>query len=218
MGSMKTQWNKVTPLSRSIALALFVALPFVGFWFGAQYGEGVAYLQAQNSANGGAAESADAYYTNVSEWQAYANNSPGWGIAYPVDFETQGSPGKFELVVPRLFEPHTNFAEAKLTVGQSIPASDCMKPTPGGPVPVPTSTAVINGVTFNVFRSDGAGAGNFYDTTSYRTVHYGKCFALEYTIHSTNIYNYPQEYHLREFNAARVRGMLDRIVGTFKFY
>lgn len=42
---MKIEWNKVTPLSKGIALALFVALPFAGFCLGSRYGESKADIR-----------------------------------------------------------------------------------------------------------------------------------------------------------------------------
>jgi hypothetical protein len=30
----KIKWHEVTPLSKTIALALFIAMPFLGFWVG----------------------------------------------------------------------------------------------------------------------------------------------------------------------------------------
>ena len=36
---MKIEWNKVTWYSKLLALALFVALPFIGFYYGMQYGK-----------------------------------------------------------------------------------------------------------------------------------------------------------------------------------
>ncbi|MBI4085949.1 MAG: hypothetical protein HY433_01750 [Candidatus Liptonbacteria bacterium] len=34
---MTIEWNKVTWYSKLLALALFVALPFIGFYFGVKY-------------------------------------------------------------------------------------------------------------------------------------------------------------------------------------
>lgn len=34
---MRVVWNKVTWYSKTLAIALFVALPFIGFWLGIQY-------------------------------------------------------------------------------------------------------------------------------------------------------------------------------------
>jgi len=36
---MSVQWTSVTWYSKLIALVLFVALPFLGFWLGVRYGE-----------------------------------------------------------------------------------------------------------------------------------------------------------------------------------
>ena len=67
---MKIAWNKVTWYSKFIALALFVALPFLGFWLGMKYGETIAPLGLGSSvpaviANPPAPGS-DPYYANVS--------------------------------------------------------------------------------------------------------------------------------------------------------
>lgn len=37
MTNKKNAWNKVTPLSKALALAMFVAFPFLGFYLGTQY-------------------------------------------------------------------------------------------------------------------------------------------------------------------------------------
>lgn len=75
----------------------------------------------------------------------------------------------------------------------------------------------MNGIVFTVFHSNDAGAGNYYETTSYRTLHAGQCYAIEYTIHSGQIANYPARYGLKPFDEAQLTDVLDRIVGTFKF-
>jgi hypothetical protein len=41
---MKIEWNKVTWYSKLLALALFIALPFIGFYYGVQYGKMVASI------------------------------------------------------------------------------------------------------------------------------------------------------------------------------
>ena len=33
----KVKWNEVTPLSKYLAMALFIAMPFIGFYLGMQY-------------------------------------------------------------------------------------------------------------------------------------------------------------------------------------
>lgn len=234
---MKFEWNKVTWYSKIVALLLFVALPFIGFWYGMQYGGLVQSLRDQSlfiqSARTGAG-----YYSDIAAWQVGERSDAGFAIAYPLDFETndiytktpstdwrvgagESEPGHllFTLTVPRAFEPQTNFGDAKLTVGYSADAAavaGCLTPDMSAPGVAASSTMDINGTVFTVFHSADAGAGNYYETTSYRTVHAGKCWAVGYTIHSSQIANYPASYGLHPFDRAAITDVLDRIVGTFK--
>jgi len=225
------EWNRVTWYSKIIALVLFVALPFIGFYYGIRYGESIERAAQQPSQSG------KDYYANVAAWQTDRNDAGGFSIAYPLDFNTQdnaqtpstdwrlsanGTPGirAFTLQIPRAFEPQTNFADATLTVGRSgnnAAVKQCTSPDTGAGESSAALTATSNGIQFSMFHSSGAGAGNFYETTSYRTLHGGQCYVIEYTVHSTQIMNYPAEYQLQPFDRARVLSTLDRIVGTFKF-
>jgi hypothetical protein len=242
---MKIQWNTVTWYSKLLALALFVALPFIGFYYGMQYGmivtaSGQPSLQNMNIATtSGSADTGTTYYNTPAEWQVDANNTAGgFSIAYPIDFDysdnyliTQSMdwrvnanniPGikYFTLTVPRAFEPQTNFSDATLTVGGSKNSSaiaQCMTPDQGAGPGTTTSIAMIDGVSFTVFKSSSAGAGNFYETTSYRTLHAGECYAIEYTVHSGQIANYPASYGLQPFNESKIDSLMQTIVGTFKF-
>ena len=232
----KIEWNKVTPLSKVIALVLFVALPFLGFYYGVQYGQVAAYVATQNQV--ASTNTVDNYYSDVAAWQTDIRNeaNTGFSIEYPIDFNTDDNysltpsmdwqlnsnsvPGNlfFTLTIPRAFEPQSNFVEAKLTVGKSTAGnaiSDCYDNFSGGPAT--TSTVVMNGVTYRVASFSGAGAGNFYETKSYHTVHGGACWVVEYTIHSSQIGNYPPEYKLMPFDRAKAVQVLDRMIGTFKF-
>lgn len=239
---MKIEWNKVTWYSKIIALVLFVALPFAGFWLGVRYGETKQYTtdvfvhEESVTPSASASESVDSYYKNISEWQTDQNNG-GWSIAYPIDFETNdvysptpvdnwregssGGPGlqPFTLTIPRAFEPQTNFVGAALTVGMSSNSkavAQCLVPeTTDNQTSVATTT--INGIVFTVVHLTDVGAGNIYETTSYRTLHAGQCYAIEYTIHSAQIGNYPPEYGLVPLDEVKLHDVLDRIVGTFKF-
>ncbi len=241
---MKIEWNKVTWYSKLLAFVLFVVLLCVAFWLGIRYGKAEQYITDISasmrtiSLSAPTSQGIDTYYENVSEWQTDQNNN-GWSIAYPIDFNAtddyspaptdnwrEGAPGgqglqMFTLTIPRAFEPQTNFDEAILTVGVSSDTSavaQCLAVEPTGPPnQLPTSTATINGAVFTVFHLSDAAAGSIYETTSYRTLRAGQCWAVEYTIHSSEIGNYPPEYDLRPFDAVQLDAVLDRIVGTFKF-
>lgn len=237
------KWNVVTWYSKLLALALFVALPFIGFYYGNQYGQALqantdvvtnSNIEAANQKIDGLPE----YYTNVSEWQTDTRDDANVSIAYPLDFTPTDihnerdanwrntDPGNnalgftvLTLTVPKPFQPQTNFSEAVFKIGRStdpkaVQSCTTVSESSGE---ISSGTKNINGIQFATFKQTGAAAGNIYDGTSYRTVHGGQCYAVEYLIHSTQIANYPAEYHLHPFDEAKVASLLERIVGTFQF-
>lgn len=122
-----------------------------------------------------------------------------------------------EVQLPASAQPKTNFAGATFSVGTSADPSavkTCLSYNPGGGAP---TTVTINGVTFDKFTSSDAGAGNLYSTVSYRVVRDNQCYALEYTIHSTQLANYPASAGIKAFNQATLTSQLGGIAASFKF-
>jgi hypothetical protein len=172
--------------------------------------------------------------TTTSTAKTYTDSGHTFTFEYPSQFTvTSGSgtstdwmtnattSGKLlaTLIIPRSFEPKTNFADAKFTVGASSNAaavSTCLSVPPSGG-PVQKNVVTINGVSYTKYTSGDAAAGNFYETTSYRTVHNGQCYALEYTIHSTNLSNYSPDQGITQFDKAKVQNTLEGLVQSFKF-
>lgn len=172
----------------------------------------------------------------------FTDEAQTFAFAYPKAFTLVGDPIGFTtqwrenattngdrlvtVVIPKSFMPKTNFSEATFTVGTSAdPASMdlCLRASNGeveaSPVanPVSAGNFSINGVKFSKYKLGDAAAGNFYDTTSYRTKRNGLCYAVEYTIHSTNIGNYDPSQGITEFDRAKIQGLLEEIVQSFKF-
>lgn len=191
---MNVEWNRVTWYSKIVALVLFVALPFVGFWYGIRYGEALQTVRDVAAVATQAGTPQD-YYADVAAWQTSERSDAGFSISYPLDFEANdaysatlvtdwrlGADGSqlgitaFTLTIPRAFDPQTNFADAKLTVGYSAnnnAVAGCLVPDQTGGPSNATSSVTVNGVPFTVFQANDAGAGNYYETTSYRTLHAG---------------------------------------------
>jgi hypothetical protein len=238
---MKIEWNKVTWYSKCLALALIIVLPFLGFYFGEKYGEIKGFFNGYDVSvqvpQGAAAAAGSDYYSNVAAWQTDQRDDAGFSIAYPIDFPMDdnssvtpsddwsmnafGTTGikVLELDIPKAFEPQTNFDDAKLTIGRSsndVAVRECLSPSTEGPTTA-VGTTTVNGTVFSVMTSSDAGAGNYYETTSYRALHGGQCYAVEYTIHSSQIANYPASYGLHPYDDAKVASVLQKIAGTFQF-
>ncbi|KND49316.1 MAG: hypothetical protein AB203_02875 [Parcubacteria bacterium C7867-008] len=138
----------------------------------------------------------------------------GAGVGYTTDWMNQSTDNGLILArvtIPKSFQSNTNFSEARFTVGTSAdPKAVKQCSTEGVP-------ATIHGVTFKKISTADAGAGNFYETTSYRTIRNNQCYVVEYTIHSTNIGNYPPELGITEFDKATVQSALEAMVQSFAF-
>ena len=168
---------------------------------------------------------------------SFVDGSKSFSVAYPSAFQIsageigytqswsqQATTSGLTLAVvsiPQSFQPKTNFSEGKFTVGTSADAdavASCLaQPASGGPAPKKGVVVMVNGVPFTKFSFSDAGAGNLYETTTYRAVRDGQCYAVEYTIHSTNLGNYSADQHVSQFSKSKVQAALEGIVGSFKF-
>ncbi len=82
---------------------------------------------------------------------------------------------------------------------------------------VTSMPVIIHGITYTKVTYSDAGAGNFYDTTSYRVVRHSQCYAIEYTIHSSNIGNYSPNQGISAFDEWKVQSILEGMVQSFIF-
>ncbi len=120
----------------------------------------------------------------------------------------------------KAFQPKTDFSEATFTVGTSPDPSavaECLTYNPGGGPARAPMQKIINGTTYTVFYSSDAAAGNLYDTTSYRTVRNNQCYAIEYTIHSTQLANYSPDSGVKAYNKGAVMQVMDAMIQSFTF-
>lgn len=122
------------------------------------------------------------------------------------------------VIVPRTYMPDTNFSSARLTIGQSTNLNaikSCLSKTQESDID--NGTVIIDGHSFKKFIWNSAGAGNFYDTVSYKGIVDGDCYAIEYTIHSTNIENYSPDQGIKEFSKAKIQDEIGKIIKSLKF-
>jgi membrane-bound inhibitor of C-type lysozyme len=123
-----------------------------------------------------------------------------------------------KVSVPASLQPNTNFASSQFTVGVSSDPSalaTCLTQT--NPSNASSTQVTLNGTPFTKVTYGDAGTGNFYDITSYRIVHGGACYAIEYVIHSLNIGNFPPSRGIREFDKTQVQNMFESMAQSFRF-
>jgi len=159
-------------------------------------------------------------------WPAYMKDNL-FSFKYPSDFtiqEGEGIGGAFldnsivKVAFPASYRDNkTNYAEAYMAVSSSTKLTNC---TNFGDFPYLTNpqpqTKVINGVEFKVMQVSDAGAGNLYTSNLYRTVYENICYELSLTVHTGNIYNYP-EGTVTEFDKNKAFSVLEEIANTFQF-
>ncbi len=139
-------------------------------------------------------------------------------VGYSREWRANASALGMELAVvnvPRTFQPGTNFAGARFTIGvssDSAAIANCTRATNGERSDGQTA---IGKVRYSLFTLNDAAAGNLYRTTSARRLAGARCVAAEYTVHSSNIGNYDPSQHIREFDADAVNRMLDGMLRSF---
>ena len=168
-------------------------------------------------------------------YENYTDRSSTFSFIFPKDFSVSGTDMGYNsqswaqgatttgmelarIDVPQNYESGTNFGNAWFTVGASSNPSavaTCLVNTFDVPTATTTRT-IINGVLFTKMTFTGAGAGNRYDTTSYRAIHAGMCYAIEYTIHYGVLQNYPKGA-VTQFNEQKIRSALDHVAQSFRF-
>lgn len=115
------------------------------------------------------------------------------------------------VTIPRGYMSKTNFSDAKFTIGRSTTTAGIKSCMTSG------TKANIGGYPFAKVTTNEAGAGNFYETTRYQGIVDGDCYAIEYTIHSTNIGNYSPGQGIKEFDKAKIQSELEKIITSIKF-
>jgi len=165
--------------------------------------------------------------------QTYTDLGKTFSFLFPTTFSIEGSSEGYstdwavfattsglqlaKILVPKSYVPGTNFSDATFTVGVSGNPSalaTCIQ-NPNGTRGTATATT-INGIPFTKLFFQDAGAGNRYDTTSYRTVYDHMCYVVEYTIHYGVFQNYPAG-SIQEFNEASLQETLTHVAESFQF-
>ncbi len=146
----------------------------------------------------------------------------GSGVGYTQDWMVNATTSGMilaQVLVPQSYLPGTNFGDAKFTVGTSADPSavfTCLTYNEAGARASTSTSVTLSGTTYAEFHSSDAGAGNRYDTTSYRVSRNSQCYAIEYTVHYSVFENYPKGT-VKQFDEAALTAKLDSIARSFVF-
>jgi hypothetical protein len=159
-------------------------------------------------------------------FKTYENKVFGFSFSYPESGKIivdSGFPLSIGVPIIRTDLPQaifsgTNLIEAAFMVGaSSSPASVDACLIQQDNEKIEDQPVKISGTEFKIFSSNGAAAGNLYETTSYRAVKNRICYESLLLLHSANIQNYP-EGSVKQFDKAAAIRTLKNILGTLKFY
>ncbi len=156
----------------------------------------------------------------------YHNSAVGFSLLHPKDamlnkqeFEGYLSATTHPVVgvwLPESFFEGTNLFEAGVFVGADSATSSlsrCYREKEGE---AGGGSRDINGASFKAYSSNGAGAGNFYESKIYRSLRGNTCVEIVELLHSTNIGNYDSGT-VKEFDREKFSKMLETIAQTFIF-
>ena len=172
--------------------------------------------------------------TPIGKTTTYVDPGRTFSFSYPKEFAFSGGDGSYSpdwrantstlgmlftvVQITKSFMPGTNFGSTKFTVGTSadpVAVKNCLVSDNGGVVK--NKKVEVNGTTFTEITSADAGAGNFYETTSYRAVRNNQCYAVEYTIHYLNLGNFSLDQEIKEFDKTKITSILEGMAQSFKF-
>lgn len=144
----------------------------------------------------------------------------GFSLVHPADYTVDAAyayafgPKKLisgvKFTIPAAMATGTNLTPDSYLSVESLPrAKNCT-----GDIyllaDVKTQTIPENGIHYSVATDSGAGAGSVYEETVYAIEGSVPCTAVRYSIHSSNIGNYPQGT-VREFDRAALIIAFDTI-------
>ncbi len=145
----------------------------------------------------------------------------GGSVGYSQDWMQEATTSGMllaKVAVPGSYQPNTNFADSQFTVGVSAdPSAVAGCATQEGVNAASSTKVTINNTPYTKLQYAGAAAGNRYDTTSYRTLRDGECYAIEYVIHSLSIGNFPPGSGIEPFDQTTVQNTFDTMARSFRF-
>ena len=160
-------------------------------------------------------------------WTSYHDERYGFELDYPDTFvlgyaDSTGGIADTTVVLSIPYIEKTAFeatnlrsADLSVHVGESPAALDgCLEVAP---YEEGLAERTLDGVPFAGSWFGDAGAGNFYETRTYRAIHMDTCFKIVLILHSSNIAMFGSDTNIVEFDRAGVLEKLEEVLATFTF-
>lgn len=226
-------WTTVTTFSKTIALILFIALPFIGFWFGLSYQQildlnrNYSYGLPVKPSN---SVTSSTTLDQTSGWYIYTNNTYGIQFKYPENlissnsnftqdyFSSGQSTGVITISIPQDYYPKTNFFRAylEISISKGGTAADCQSFKYGTKNEPLTKIKNVGETTFYASNKLEQGAvGTNYQIFVYHYYKNGLCYEINSNLSTYNIYSWSPPYRTSPVNETEVWNLFDQILTTF---
>lgn len=156
-------------------------------------------------------------YVSRNQYASFAYNDEFAPVYYPGAQITKITPEIALEFIDTQAYVNTNLDEAYLLFGNSSDAdtvANCTQPASLGGLEQIIGEETINGVTFVHSQANGAGAGNFYEQTYYRSVVDGVCYEMTFFVHNGNIGAYDPSLGVHEFDRAALMQKFESMLST----
>ncbi len=165
---------------------------------------------------------------STSGWKKYKNKDMGFSIEYPQGYTVNDSyvytflgEGKeihgVSFTIPESFARGTNLSGETYISVERISSNGGCYANNFLYGEARDSTAIENGITYNIENSSDAATGNYYEETVYATSSGGYCYAIRLFIHSTQILNYDPGT-VKEFDRNKLVDIYNKMRSTLRFY
>jgi hypothetical protein len=207
------EWNKVTPLSKYLAMVFFIALPFVGFVLGMKYEKQLNFSVNLTEQKSNSTKEKNSTFVEKISTEKYLNKKYGFEFSYPSNWRIDDK-STYEII---LTLPTTNNQaddQAQIVIDPTnyrkvtIPIEKWIEISRQKPMANPAQ------VNSTIIRSDRLIDGiepvtvsnewYFRDGKAYYFIHNKKIYYISYSIYEDN-------------NKVSTEKIVDKIISSFKF-
>ncbi len=189
-------WTTVTLFSKTIALILFIFLPFIGYWVGVNYQQSLDLNQNSNNAVVNKRVVNANSSIDTSNWQTYTNNQYSFMFNYPPDFTIVVNSSDYippynlsNLIVllnKKGFQDKTSqySEDADFSVSSSTDTANCYSYNDNmslSNTPL-TDKQTINGTVYYIGKLSSTAASHSSNGTFYRVKKNNSCFEISLVI------------------------------------